>query len=331
MMAYRTIGVVGAGAWGTALAIAMQRAGLQTTLWARDANLADEINRTHCNERRLPGISFDPAIRATSDITNAARKDIVLLASTAQSLRSVAQLLAPHMANGTPVVITAKGLEQATSKRMSEVVTEEMPGCVASVLSGPSFAADVAAGLPTAITLAAPDGIGERLAAAIGHKLFRPYWTSDITGVEIGGSVKNVLAIAAGIIQGKGLGASAHAALVTRGFAELVRFGTALGARPETLTGLSGLGDLVLTASSPQSRNMAVGLALGRGTSLADATTSGKGVAEGVWTAAAVARVGKQRGIDMPIASAVAGIVDGSLSVDAAIEGLLSRPFRAEA
>ncbi len=331
MSAYRTIGVVGAGAWGTALAISMHRAGLETTLWARDAGLTDEIARTHRNERRLPGILIDPAIRATSGIAEVARQDIVLLASPAQSLRPVAKLLAPCLARGTPVIITAKGLEQATGKRMSEVLAEELPGAIAAVLSGPSFAADVAAGLPTAVTLAAPDGIGANLAAAIGHKLFRPYWTSDLTGVEIGGSVKNVLAIAAGIIKGRGLGASAHAALVTRGFAELARFGRAFGARPETLTGLSGLGDLILTASSPQSRNMALGLALGRGASLAEATATGKGIAEGVWTAAAVTRVSKQRGIDMPIATAVAEIVDGTLSVDAAIEGLLARPFRAEA
>lgn len=331
MSGYRTIGVVGAGAWGTALAIAVQRAGLDTTLWARDASLAEDINRSHRNERRLPGKALDPAIHATPDIAGAARKDIVLLAAPAQSLRSVANLLTPHLANGTPVIIAAKGLEQATGKRMSEVLREELPGAVAAVLSGPSFAADVAAGLPTAITLAAPDGIGADLAAAIGHKLFRPYWTSDITGVEIGGSVKNVLAIAAGIIEGKGLGASAHAALVTRGFAELARFGRAFGARPGTLTGLSGLGDLILTTSSPQSRNMAFGLALGRGASLVEATSTGTGIAEGVWTAAAVARVAGQRGIDMPIASAVAGIVDGTLLVDAAIEGLLARPFRSEA
>jgi glycerol-3-phosphate dehydrogenase (NAD(P)+) len=331
MSVYRSIAVIGAGAWGTALAISLQRAGLATTLWARDAALANEINRTHGNGRRLPGVALDPAIRATADIAAASRSDLLLIAAPAQSLRSIARLLAPHVASGVPVVIAAKGLEQATGQRMSEVLAEEVPGTLTAALSGPSFAADVAAGLPTAVTLAAPDGIGAALASAIGHKLFRPYWTSDIAGVEIGGSVKNVLAIAAGIIAGRGLGASAHAALVTRGFAELVRFGMAFGARPETLTGLSGLGDLLLTASSPQSRNLALGLALGRGATLTEATASGKGISEGMWTAGAVARIANARGIDMPVATAVAGIVDGRLGVDQAIEGLLSRPFRAEA
>ena len=287
-------------------------------------------NRTHCNGRRLPGVALDPAIRATAEIADAAQGDLLLIAAPAQSLRGVARLVAPHARPGVPIVIAAKGLEQATGQRMSEILAEEMPGTLTAVLSGPSFAADVAAGLPTALTLAAPDGIGAALASAIGHKLFRPYWTSDIAGVEIGGSVKNVLAIAAGIIAGRGLGASAHAALVTRGFAELVRFGMAFGARPETLTGLSGLGDLLLTASSPKSRNMALGLALGRGATLVEATTSGTGISEGVWTAGAVARIASASGIDMPVATAVAGIVDGRLGVDQAIEGLLSRPFRAE-
>jgi glycerol-3-phosphate dehydrogenase (NAD(P)+) len=326
----RTITVAGAGAWGTALAMSMRRAGLDVRIWARDATTVETINTTHANAPRLPGVALDPGILATADLALAARADMVLLATPAQALRSVARLLAPHVAAGTPLIIAAKGLEQATAKRMSEVLAEEMPQATATVLSGPSFAADVAAGLPTAVTLAAPDAIGEALARAIGHKLFRPYWTSDIAGVEIGGSVKNVLAIAAGIIAGRGLGASAQAALVTRGFAELARFGTAFGARPETLSGLSGLGDLILTTSSPQSRNMALGLALGRGMTLETASAAGKGVSEGVWTAGAVARAAQGRGIDMPIATAVAGIVAGRISVDDAIDALLSRPFRAE-
>ncbi|MEZ5925462.1 MAG: NAD(P)H-dependent glycerol-3-phosphate dehydrogenase [Hyphomicrobiaceae bacterium] len=326
----RSIGVIGAGAWGTALALSCHRAGLKTQLWARDAALARAIATTHRNERRLPGIAIDPAIVATADIAEAAAADIVLMAAPAQALRQVGGLIALHLRTGQPVIIAAKGLEQSSGKRMSEVLAEVCPTSVGAVLSGPSFAADVAAGLPTAVTLAAPEGIGAELAQTIGHKHFRPYWTSDIIGVEIGGALKNVLAIAAGIIQGRGLGASAHAALVTRGFAELVRFGAAFGARPETLSGLSGLGDLILTASSPQSRNMALGLALGRGATLGEATAGSKGVSEGVWTAAAVVRLARSRGIDMPVAAAVAGIVEGSLSVDAAIEGLLSRPFRAE-
>jgi glycerol-3-phosphate dehydrogenase (NAD(P)+) len=331
MTTYRSGVVVGAGAWGTALAMTLRRAGLATRLWARDPALADAINATHRNDRRLPGITLDPAIVATADLADTATADVVLIAVPAQRLRDIALALAPHIRPGQPIAVAAKGLEQTTGKRMSEVLSEVCPDVVPAVLSGPSFAADVAAGLPTAVTLAAPDGIGAALASAIGHKLFRPYWTDDITGVEIGGAVKNVLAIAAGIIAGRGLGASAHAALVTRSFAELVRFGTAFGARPETLAGLSGLGDLLLTAASPQSRNMALGLALGQGATIAAATASGKGISEGLWTAGAVTRLAAARNIDMPVANAVSAILDGKVGVDLAIEGLLSRPFRSEA
>lgn len=327
----RTIAVIGAGAWGTALATTLVRAGLDVTIWAREAAAVAVINRDRVNARHLPGIVLDPGIVATSDLARAAGADLILVATPAQSVRAVARSLAPHVAPQTPVIVSAKGLEQATGKRMSEVLAEEMPKAITAVLSGPSFAADVAAGLPTAVTLAAPDAIGAGLALAIGHKLFRPYWTNDIAGVEIGGSVKNVLAIAVGIIAGRGLGASAQAALVTRGFAELVRFGTAFGARPETLSGLSGLGDLILTTSSPQSRNMALGLALGRGATLEAASAASRGVSEGVWTAGAVAQLAQTLAIEMPVATAVAGIVAGRLSVDQAIESLLSRPFRAEA
>jgi glycerol-3-phosphate dehydrogenase (NAD(P)+) len=229
-------------------------------------------------------------------------------------------------------VICAKGLEQTTGKPLGEVVAECLPQATLAVLSGPSFAADVARAMPAALTLATTEeGSGRVLAAALGHRQFRLYWTNDVIGVQLGGAVKNVLAIAAGIVDGKGLGASAHAALVTRGFAELRRFGKALGARPETLMGLSGLGDLLLTCCSPQSRNMSLGRALGRGETLASVLGSRRSVAEGLYTAAAVTRLAAEKGIEMPISSAVHAIVEGRVTIDAAIEALLARPLRPEA
>jgi glycerol-3-phosphate dehydrogenase (NAD(P)+) len=228
-------------------------------------------------------------------------------------------------------VICAKGLEQATGKLLGEVLAEALPQATLAVLSGPSFAAEVARGLPAALTLAAKDeALGQTLAAALGGRHLRIYWSGDLVGVQLGGAVKNVLAIAAGIVQGRGLGASAHAALVTRGFAELRRFGEALGARAETLMGLSGLGDLLLTCGSPQSRNMSLGRALGQGQTLSAVLGNRRSVAEGVYTAAAVVRVAAEKGIDMPICRAVHAIVEGQLTIDAAIEALLSRPLRAE-
>jgi glycerol-3-phosphate dehydrogenase (NAD(P)+) len=239
--------------------------------------------------------------------------------------------LAPHLPQGKALVICAKGLEQATGKLLGEVVAETLPQAALAVLSGPSFAADVARGLPAALTLACrDDDLGARLVETLGYRQFRLYRSTDMIGVQLGGALKNVLAIAAGIVEGKGLGASAHAALVTRGFAELARFGEALGARPQTLMGLSGLGDLLLTCGSPQSRNMSLGRALGRGQTLQEVLGSRRSVAEGVYTAAAVVKVAAEKGIDMPIAQAVHAIVEGRLSVDAAIEALLARPFRAE-
>jgi glycerol-3-phosphate dehydrogenase (NAD(P)+) len=246
-------------------------------------------------------------------------------------VRAVGGSLARHLPAGKPVVICAKGLEQATGKLLGEVLTETLPRATLAALSGPSFAAEVARGLPAALTLAAEDEtLGQTLAAALGCRHLRIYWSADVVGVQLGGAVKNVLAIAAGIVEGRGLGASAHAALVTRGFAELRRFGDALGAKPDTLMGLSGLGDLLLTCGSPQSRNMSLGRALGQGQTLQAVLGNRRSVAEGVYTAAAVARVAAEKGIDMPICRAVHAIVEGQLTIDAAIDALLSRPQRAE-
>ena len=331
MTAIRSIGVIGAGAWGTALAQTSRLAGRDAIIWAREPDVCDDINNQHRNSVFLPGVPLDSGLKATPDLAEIAARDAILMVAPAQHVRSVGAALAKHLKPGTPVVICAKGLEQATGKLMGTVLREALPGATAAVLSGPSFAIDVARGLPAALTLACADrDLGMRLVEAIGYRNFRLYWSSDLVGVELGGALKNVLAIAAGIVDGKGFGASAHAALVTRGFAEMRRFGAALGARPETLAGLSGLGDLLLTCGSPQSRNMSLGRALAQGQTLADVMGSRRSVAEGVFTAAAVVRVAAEKSVEMPIASAVHGIVEGRIGVDAAIEGLLSRPFRAE-
>jgi glycerol-3-phosphate dehydrogenase (NAD(P)+) len=326
-----SIGIVGAGAWGTALGQTMRLAGCQVLIWAREPEVVAEINASHLNSAFLPGITLDSALRATANLADVAACDVVLMVAPAQHVRSVGAELAPHLAPGKPVVICAKGLEQATGKLLGEVAAEALPQAALAVLSGPSFATDVVRGLPAALTLACADEtLGTSLVGALGYRQFRLYRSTDMIGVQLGGAVKNVLAIAAGIVEGKDLGASAHAALVTRGFAELRRFGAALGARPETLMGLSGLGDLLLTCGSPQSRNMSLGRALGQGQALEAVLGSRRSVAEGVYTAGAVAKVAAEQGIDMPISAAVHAIVAGSATVDQAIDALLSRPFRAE-
>lgn len=329
---YETISVVGAGAWGTALAQVAAKAGRKVTLWAREAEVVESINTAHENRAFLPGIALSPEIRATSDLGEAASADAILMVTPAQHLRATLSQLAPHVAAGTPVLLCAKGVEQGTNALLTEVLAEAMPHALPAVLSGPSFAAEVARGLPTAVTLACEDEtIAEALAHAIGLPAFRPYYSSDLIGAEVGGAVKNVLAIACGIVEGKQFGASARAALTTRGFAELTRLGIALGARMETLAGLSGLGDLVLTCNSPQSRNMSLGLALGQGRSLGEIMGERNSVSEGVHSATAVVALARKHGIEMPIAEAVAGIVTDRLNVDEAIASLLARPFRAEA
>ncbi len=327
-MSFERITVLGAGAWGSALANVTARAGRTVTLWARDAKTAAALTKSR-ESARLPGIKLENNIEVTADISVAARADAVLIVVPAQALREVTLAIADLLPSGTPVVACAKGIERGSDKFMTEVIAECAQTALPAILSGPSFADDVARGLPTAVTLAAKDlGLAERLTQALGSATFRPYHSTDVRGVEIGGAAKNVLAIAAGIVAGRGLGASAAAALTTRGFAELVRFGRAYGARPETLTGLSGLGDLVLSCSTPQSRNFSFGIALGKGEKLSDAP-HGK-LAEGQFTAPALVELARGRGIDMPIAAAIAAVLDGSMSVNAAIESLLTRPFREE-
>jgi glycerol-3-phosphate dehydrogenase (NAD(P)+) len=327
-MSFDKIAVIGAGAWGVALANVITRAGRCVTLAARDAQCAAAIAERR-ESPRLPGIKLHDQVRVEAASAGAARHDAILLAVPAQHLRAAVTTIAPTLAPGTPVIACAKGIERGTHKFMTDVIAECAPSALPAILSGPSFATDVARGLPTAVTLAASDdAVAAALAQALGSTTFRPYHTTDVRGVEIGGAAKNVLAIAAGIVSGRGLGASAAAALTTRGFAELFRFGAAFGARPETLTGLSGLGDLILTCESAQSRNFSLGVALGRGLT-PGAAQSGK-LAEGAFTAPVLLEMAKEKDVEMPIASAVAAILDGTLNVDTAIENLLTRPFKAE-
>jgi len=325
MSPFNSVSVIGAGAWGTALADVASRAGRTVMLYARDAAHAARIASTRENPR-LSGAKLAGEIVVTNDLALAGGADIILIATPAQHLRAAVNALAPHLRKAAPVIACAKGIEHGTHKFMTEIIAETAPHAVPAILSGPSFADDVAQGLPTAVTLAArDDAMASSLVQALGSATFRPYHTTDVRGVEIGGAAKNVLAIAVGIAVGKNLGASAQAALTTRGFSELSRFGRAFGARAETLVGLSGLGDLILTCASPQSRNFALGLALGRG----EPKPAGK-LAEGEFTAPVLVELAASQNIDMPVSKAVAAILVKKLTVDAAIEGLLTRPFKAE-
>jgi glycerol-3-phosphate dehydrogenase (NAD(P)+) len=327
----KTAGVIGGGAWGTALAQTSARAGLDVVLWAREPEVVESVNTAHENRAFLPGVALEPGVRATGDLAELAPCDFILAVSPAQHLRSSLAALKPHARDNLPLVLCAKGIEQGSLKMMTEVLAEALPQGAPAVLSGPSFAADVVRGLPTAVTLAAPDeALGRALAEAIATPTFRPYLATDMVGAEIGGSVKNVLAIGCGIVEGRGLGRSAHAALITRGFAEMTRLAEALGGEAETVAGLCGLGDLVLTCSSPQSRNMSVGLALGGGQTLDQALAGKVSVAEGVASAPAVIGLARKHGVDMPICEAVAAILAGQVDVDTAIAGLLSRPLKSE-
>ena len=327
---WRSAGVVGAGSWGTALAAVMVRAGLATTLWARSPDMAAAIERDRENRAYLPGVRLPDGLAVTGDMSRLAAADLLLLATPAQAMGSVLSNLR-DIAKGTPGIICAKGIERGSDCFMSEVLQEACPVLEPYVLSGPSFAVDVVAGLPTAVTLAGRDAAAARdLAAAMSLDTFRIYASNDIRGVELGGAVKNVLAIACGISDGKALGDSARAALTTRGFAELARLGLALGAQRETLTGLSGLGDLILTCSSPKSRNFSLGLALGCGEALGAILAGRRGVSEGVHTASVVNAIAARHGVDMPIAAAVQAIVEERSSPDAEIARLLSRPVKFE-
>lgn len=323
-MSIQNISVLGGGAWGTALALICARAGRSVTLWEHEPGNAEHLE-TERESKFLSGVRLDDGIKFTRELGRAARADAILLVVPAQAVRAVCIALAKVLSGRTPLIACAKGIEHGTHKFMTEIIAECAPKTVPAILSGPSFAADVARGKPTAVTLAAADGtIAQALAEAIASASFRPYHSTDVRGVEIGGAAKNVLAIAAGIVTGRGLGASAAAALTTRGFAELVRFGKAYGAKPETMTGLSGLGDLILTCSSPQSRNFSFGVALGKN------EKPGDKLAEGAFTAPVLLEMAREKNIEMPIAAAVAALLAKKLTVDEAIGSLLTRPIKSE-
>jgi glycerol-3-phosphate dehydrogenase (NAD(P)+) len=327
---FQRIGVAGAGAWGTALAVCALAAGRDVRVWALEPDIALALSKGQGNPVFLPGASL-PAISASNDMAHLANCDAVLAVAPAQHLRTTLRSLRAHLKPGTPIALCSKGIERGTLKLMTDVLAEEAPEASPAVLSGPSFAADVAQGLPTAVTLACPDReTGETWMRSIGRPHFRIYWTDDLVGAEAGGAIKNVLAIACGVCIGLGLGSSAHAALIARGFAEMTRLGVALGGRPETLAGLCGLGDLVLTCSSPQSRNMSFGMELGKGKRSAEILSQRKSVTEGVETAPAVVELARRLKVDLPICGTVLEMIEGKLDARAAVGSLLSRPFKDE-
>ncbi len=320
------IGVIGGGAWGTALAQVAARCG-DVTLWAREEAVVVGVNVAHENALFLPGVPLSPAIRATGSLDDLAGHDALLVVAPAQH---VAAVLAEAPVGRTPLVLCAKGIEAGTKRLMSEVARDVCPDAPVAVLSGPTFAHEVAAGLPSAVTLACEDAaLGATLAARLAGPAFRPYASSDVIGAEIGGAVKNVLAIACGVVDGAGLGQNARAALIARGFAEMTRFGLARGARAETLAGLSGLGDLVLTCSSTASRNFSLGVGLGRGDDAAHLLADRRTVAEGAFTAPVLAEAAAAMAVDMPVTEAVCRLLEGA-AVRAVIEALLARPLREE-
>jgi glycerol-3-phosphate dehydrogenase (NAD(P)+) len=324
-----SIGVVGGGAWGTALAQVAARSGREVRLWARETEVCKSINAHHENALFLPGVALSPQIVASDAADHLASCDIVLIVCPSQFVRST--LAALHLKASATLVICAKGIEQSSGLLMGEVVAQVAPAQAMAVLSGPTFAHEVAKGLPTGITLACVDAmLGQTLITALGQPMFRPYYSADVIGAEIGGAVKNVLAIACGIAAGRQLGENAKSTLITRGLAEMLRFAEAKGADPQTLMGLCGLGDLILACGSPQSRNMSLGMQIGSGISVADALSGKRTVAEGAATAPVLARVARQLGVDMPICFAVDAILNGA-DVSDAISGLLARPYRAEA
>jgi glycerol-3-phosphate dehydrogenase (NAD(P)+) len=324
-------GIIGGGAWGTALAQVCAKAGLQVILWAREDDVVASVNAAHENTLFLPGIRLDAHIRATAEVADLGRAELVFAAPPAQHFRAALASFSRTIVAGVPVLACAKGVEATSLKLMTEIIAETLPEVTPGVLSGPSFAEEVALGLPTAVTLAMDhESLALEIAQAIASPTFRPYVTTDMIGAQAGGAIKNVLAIACGVAEGRQMGASARAALITRGFAELTRLAVALGGAAETAAGLCGLGDLVLTCGSAQSRNMRLGQALGRGQSLAYALAGKVSVAEGVASAPAVTALARRLGVEAPICEAVRAILADEIPVDRAITQLLARPLRAE-
>jgi glycerol-3-phosphate dehydrogenase (NAD(P)+) len=329
-MPYGRIGVIGAGAWGTALASVAAKAGRSVTLWARESDVVDSITRTGVNARFLPGVLLPQGIRPTSDLGDASNADALLIATPAQHLRGTLNHLAPHVANDLPLVLCAKGIEGASGLLLTEVLAETLPRAQVAILSGPSFARDVANELPTAVTIAARMDIAKRLQASLGHGQFRPYVSDDVVAVALGGAAKNVYAIGCGVADGLGLGESARAALLARSFAELTRLGEAMGGRAETFVGLSGLGDLVLSATSLSSRNFAFGQKLGQGQTLRELLAPGMPLVEGAATARPLLARSQKHGVEMPIATTILAVLDGVASPATALNQLMNRPLGPE-
>ena len=328
---FESVAILGAGAWGTALAQVAAAAKRAVTIWALEPEVVEGINTEQENPLFLPGVRLNAVIRATDDLADAAEAELILAVSPAQHMRSVLSGLKPHLDQGQAIVLCAKGVERGSLALMTDVLAAEIPDAAPVVLSGPGFAKDVARGLPTATTIASPDQeLAQRVVATIGLPTFRPYVADDLIGAEIGGAVKNVIAVACGMAEGRKLGDGARAALITRGFAELTRLGLAMGAKTETLSGLCGLGDLVLTCCSMTSRNTSLGAALGEGRALKEILAERRSVAEGAESAPAVVALAQKHGVEMPICSAVDDIVAERTSIDDAIYALLSRPFKAE-
>ncbi len=323
------IAVLGAGAWGSALALAALAAGRKTTLWVREDDVLASI-KARGENRFLPGVTLPKELIATGDLAEAAQADALLLVVPAQVLHGFTNGLKPLLRDGHPLVICAKGIEQGSGKLVTEVLAAAAPQAAAAILSGPSFARDVARGLPTAVTIAAQGDLAGKLQASLGSATFRPYASDDLTGVALGGAAKNVYAIACGVVEGMGLGENARAALLARSFAELARLGEALGAKRETLMGLSGLGDLVLTATSKSSRNFSFGTELGAGKTVADLSAPGQPLAEGAATAPALVARARMAGVEMPIAEAMADLLSGALPPGEAVLRLMARPLKAE-
>lgn len=322
------IGVLGGGAWGTALAQVIASGGVPVRLWAREAEVVESINAAHENSLFLPGRALSEAITATGELAELADSQAVLVVTPAQHMRAV---LGGLPGGGRPLILCSKGIESGSLKLLHEVAHEVHPNSPVAVLSGPTFAHEVAAGLPTAVTLAAKDAETARaLAELIARPAFRPYASTDVAGAEIGGAVKNVLAIACGVVEGAGLGLNARAAVIARGFAEMTRFGVARGAQAETLGGLSGLGDLVLTCTSTNSRNFSLGVGLGQGRGAAELLADRKTIAEGAFTAPVLREAAAQVGVDMPVTAAVNALLEG-VAIGNVVEALLSRPLREEA
>ncbi len=327
----QTIGVIGAGAWGTALAQIFSRNGRDVTIWAREPEVVAAINVQHENPVFLPGLPLDESLKATDSLTEAAEKDILLMVTPAQHLRATLENLKGSIAEGKPVVICSKGIELKSGLLLSQAAEEVAPDVSIAIMSGPTFAREMAQGLPGAVTIAASDSdVAQELQEALGVKRFRPYITDDVVGTQLGGAIKNVVAIACGIVYGRKMGESARAALLTRGVAEIARLGVAMGAQKETLLGMCGIGDLMLTCSSVQSRNFSLGAALGEGKTLEEILGPRKAVTEGVHTAKAALELAGKHAVDMPITEAVNKCLNEGVSVEDAIEEMLNRPFSYE-